>query len=128
MKMNKRYLFAFLILLAIEIIIALFIHDAVIRPYLGDILVVILMYNLIRGMVKKIKYLPVYLFLFATVIEISQYFQLVYRLQLQDYKIISTILGTSFDVKDIFCYLIATVILMIWERLVLKWDTGRGSA
>ncbi|NGT96248.1 DUF2809 domain-containing protein, partial [Clostridium perfringens] len=32
MKINKRYLVAFLILLIIEIFIALFVHDNFIRP------------------------------------------------------------------------------------------------
>ncbi|NLD48105.1 MAG: DUF2809 domain-containing protein [Clostridiaceae bacterium] len=118
MKINVKYLIAFFALLIIELIIGFFINDAYIRPYIGDVLVVILMYTFIRGIVKKqIKFLPVYLFLFAAIVEFAQYYRLVYLLNLQDNKVISTIIGTSFDLKDILCYLISTIMLIKWERV-----------
>jgi hypothetical protein len=118
MKINLKYLIAFLVLLIIEIIIGLFVNDAIIRPYIGDVLVVILIYTFIRGIVhKSIKFLPVYLFVFAFAVELAQYYRVVYLLHLQDNKVISTIIGTSYDIKDILCYLIAAVVLVIWESL-----------
>lgn len=116
-KINIKYIVAFLVLLIIEIIIALYVNDAVVRPYIGDVLVVILMYAMIRGVIKKsIKFLPLYLFLVASTVEFAQYFRIVDMLHLQNNKVISTIIGTSFDIKDIVCYLIATEILIIWEK------------
>lgn len=118
MKINFKYIFAFWVLLIAEIIIGLFVNDAIIRPYIGDVLVVILMYTFIRGIVQKsIKFLPIYLFVFAAAVELAQYYRIVNVLHLQDNRIISTIIGTSFDVRDIFCYLIATVILVIWKKM-----------
>ena len=118
MKINIKYILAFLILLIVEIIIALFVHDSIVRPYIGDMLVVILMYTLIRGFVKKsIKFLPVYLFLFASLVELAQYFHIVEVLHLQDNKFVLTIIGSSFDIKDIVCYLIATAFLIIWNKI-----------
>jgi len=38
-------------------------------------------------------------------------------LHLRSNKILSAIIGTSFDVKDILCYLIGAVILVIWENI-----------
>jgi len=109
---------AFIFLLIIEIGIALFVNDTIIRPYIGDVLVIILMYTLIRGIVyKSIKYLPAYLFFFALIVELAQYYRVLNMLHLQDNEIISTIIGASFDVKDILCYLIAAVILVIWEKI-----------
>lgn len=56
MRINKKYIISFLILFIIEALIALFVHDNFIRPYIGDILVIILMYTFIRGVMdKKIK-------------------------------------------------------------------------
>ena len=118
MQINMKYILAFLILLITEIIIALFIRDTIIRPYIGDVLVVILMYTFIRGLTQKpLKFLPIYLFFFASIVESAQYFNIVDTLNLQDNKVITTIIGSSFDIKDIFCYLIATVILIIWENI-----------
>lgn len=120
MKLNLKYLFTFFILFIVEIIIALFITDNFIRPYIGDVLVVILIYCFIRGILKPIKFLPLYLFIFALSVELAQYYSIVTILNLQDNKVISTIVGTSYDAKDILCYLIGTVILFIWERLEPK--------
>jgi len=118
MKINLKFLFAFLVLLATEIFIGIYVNDSIIRPYIGDFLVVILMYTFIRGIVQKhIRFLPIYLFVFAVAVEVAQYFRIVYLLNMQDNKVISTIIGNSFDIKDILCYLIATVILFMWEKI-----------
>lgn len=45
MKKRLWYLTAFVILLMVEICIALFVHDRFIRPYVGDVLVTVLLYE-----------------------------------------------------------------------------------
>ena len=123
MKINIKYILGFIILLLTEIFIALFIHDSIIRPNVGDILVVILMYTFIRGFTKKPeKFLPIYLFCFATLVEVSQYYHVVRLLHLQNNKILATIIGSSFDIKDILCYLIGSVLLIIWEKIIKKLE------
>lgn len=117
MKISKNYLFAFVCLFIIEVIIALFVHDNIIRPYIGDFLVVILLYTLIRAFIgKPIKNLPVYIFLFAFAVEMAQYFRIIEILNLSDNKFAVTIIGTSFDIKDIICYLVGALALIIWEK------------
>lgn len=117
MKINMKYLLVFFILLVLEVLIALFVKDRIVRPFIGDILVMILMYTFIRGIIKKpIKGLPVYLFIFAVCVEISQYFHLVDKLNLRNNRIMTIIMGTSFDIKDILCYFAGTIIIIIWER------------
>ena len=119
MKINIKYIFSFIILFITETFIALFVHDTIIRPFIGDILVIILMYTFIKGFIQKpIKFLPMYLFLFASAVEVVQYYHIIDLLHLQNNKIISTIIGTSFDIKDILCYLVGSVILIIWDKLV----------
>lgn len=116
MKINKRYLSVFFILLIVEIFIALFINDNFIRPYIGDILVVIVIYALIRGLIaKKIKFLPLYIFIFGALVEIMQYFNIVKILHLENDRFFTILIGTSFDIKDIICYLIGSLILIILE-------------
>jgi len=122
MKINIKYLIAFIILFLIELGIALFINDRIIRPYIGDILVIILMYTFIRSFIKKpIRFLPIYLFIFATFVEVMQYFNILEVMSLQDNKILSIIFGNTFDIQDILCYLIGSIILTIWNnREILK--------
>ena len=48
-SMKKRiiYFWIFLLLLIIEVLIALFVHDRFVRPYIGDVLVVMVLYFMV---------------------------------------------------------------------------------
>ena len=64
------YLAASIIVFIIELIIALYVHDRIIRPYIGDMLVVVLVYCFVRVFVPRgMKRLPLYVFLFAVCVE-----------------------------------------------------------
>ncbi len=120
-KINRRYLLAFGILFLIEAFIALFVHDSFIRPLVGDVLVIVLMYTFIKIFItKSIPFLPLYLFSFATVIEVGQYFNILERLRLEQYRLLRIILGATFDMKDILCYFIGAVLLLLGQRFEKK--------
>lgn len=122
-RLNIKYLAAFILLFALEFLIAVFVHDSIIRPNVGDILVVILLYCVIKAFVNKdIKHLPLYLFIFAVAVEISQYFHLADMLHIHN-RVIRILMGTSFDFKDILCYFCGFVILSIFEKIVCKLTT-----
>ncbi|MBE7070736.1 MAG: DUF2809 domain-containing protein [Ruminococcaceae bacterium] len=94
--MRKRlfYLTATLVLLAVEIFIGLFVHDGIVRPFIGDVLVVILIYTFIRIFIpEKVKLLALYVFIFSVIVEVLQYFRIVEVLGLQDNRFMSTIIG-----------------------------------
>ena len=56
----------FIALIIIETLIALYVHDKVVRPYIGDVLVVIVLYYFVRIFVpEKGKLLPLYIFIFS---------------------------------------------------------------
>lgn len=104
-KARIIYAAVFGILLLAEIAIALFVHDRFIRPYIGDVLVTILLCCLCRVLIPKgVRLLPVYVFLFAVAVEIAQYFDIVKLLGLENSVFLSTIIGRSFSVWDIVCY------------------------
>ena len=117
--MNKKrifYLVTTIILLFIEVLIALYVHDSFIRPYVGDVLVVIVIYTFLRIFIpEKIKLLPLYIFIFATGVEVLQYFQIVKLLGLQDNHLFSVLMGTVFDLKDIICYAVGCTMLGVYE-------------
>ena len=101
--MRKRlpYLIATLVLLATEVCIGLFVHDGFVRPFIGDVLVVILIYTFIR--------------IFSVIVELLQYLKIVEVLGLQDNAFLSTVIGTSFDIRDILCYFVGCVFCGVWE-------------
>lgn len=110
-KLRMQYLALFLILLLVEVCIALFVHDRIIRPYIGDILVVVLIYFAARIIIPaRARWLPAGVFLFAAGIEILQYFEIVKLLGLEDNRFLRTIIGTTFDWKDIGCYAVGGII------------------
>jgi len=117
-KLNIKYLCAFIAIFIIEVIIAVFIHDNFIRPYLGDVLVVVLIYCFIKIFLgNEIKLLPLYIFVFAALVEIGQYFNLAKLLGLSDYAIARVIIGSTFDLKDISCYLVGCTGLFLYEMI-----------
>lgn len=123
MNRNRRLAFAvlFLLLLVAEVLIALFVHDAFIRPYFGDVLVTVLICAFCRVFFPKgICLLPVYVFLFATAVEVSQYFHLVNLLGLEDNRFFATLMGASFSWYDLICYAAGCAAFVAIESIVEK--------
>ena len=107
-----------ILLLAVEVFIALFVHDRFIRPYVGDVLVVMVLYTFVRIFVpERIKVLPVYLFGFAVLVDLAQYFRIVERLGLEDNRFFSVLIGSVFDIKDVICYAVGTILIVIGQRM-----------
>ena len=77
---------------------------------------VILIYTFIRIFIPgKVRLLPLYVFIFAAAVELLQLIRIVEILGLQDNKLMSTIIGTSFDIRDILCYFVGCVFCGVWE-------------
>lgn len=112
-----KYLGFFLIFLLIEVLIALYVHDDFVRPYVGDILVVVVIYFFIKIFLpEQRKWLPVAIFLFAALVEILQYFRLVEILGVQDNVFLRILIGSTFDVKDILCYGVGGLFISFYEK------------
>ncbi len=118
MRFHKGYFIGFCILLAIEIYIALYINDTIIRPFIGDMLVVILLYFLVSAFAKanSLKIALSVLF-FAYIIEGVQATPLIDLLGLSNHTLAKTVLGTTFDWKDIIAYTLGIGCIFIFERL-----------
>lgn len=113
---KKRIKFAvgFVLLLIVEVIIALYVHDDFIRPYIGDVLVVVVLYCFIRIFIPNgVNLMPLYIFIFAASVEVLQYFRLVEALILQDNTFLRVLIGSVFDSKDIICYGIGCVAIAL---------------
>lgn len=119
-KERIKYIIIFGITFILEIIIAKYMHDKIIRPYVGDILVVICLYTFAKSIfLDKIKWLSLYVLIFAVIVEILQYFNYA-QILFGDNKIAKTLLGSSFDVKDILCYVAGYIIIILGEKFLSK--------
>ena len=116
-RAKRRNLAIFLALLLIEVLIALFIHDRLIRPYIGDVLVVAVVYFFLRIFLpEKYPWLLAAIFVFAVLVEFSQYLRLAERLGITN-PALRILLGSVYDTKDIICYGVGCVLLGVYERL-----------
>lgn len=110
------YACLFLLVLLAEIYIAAFVHDAFVRPFAGDVLVVILMYFFVRMIrPRQSGFLPIYLFFFSAAVEFGQFFHLVGMLGLEDFLLARILIGSTFDWMDIVCYFWGMACLFLWQ-------------
>ena len=122
MHFNLKYFCLTILLFLIEVFIAIFFNDQFIRPFIGDVLVVILIYCFVRAFWKvRVNVAIASIFIFSCMVEILQYFSFVDRLGLRNNQLLSTILGTTFDWKDLLAYAIGSgVVLLLDGRTDLK--------
>ncbi len=106
------------VIFGLEILIALYVDDAFIRPYGGDILVVILLGCLVRGVFPKGGlWLGGGIFLFAVAVEIAQYFHFVDWIGLGHIPFFRILLGTNFAWGDLWSYGVGCVIFLLVDWL-----------
>ncbi len=121
---NKYYFALAVLLFVTEVLIALYVHDAIIRPYFGDFLVVILIYCFVKVFVVS-PLLPTLIgvLLFAYLIEFLQYLQLVKVLGLQNNAFARTVIGTTFQWGDILMYTLGIGLVLVvenWRHYLVK--------
>lgn len=116
----KFYYFVWSIFLFLtEIYIALYVQDDFIRPYIGDTLVVILLYSIVKTFFSvPILTASASVLLFSFGIEILQYFKIVEILGLQSSKLARTVIGTSFAWADLLAYSLGFIMILCCEQLL----------
>jgi hypothetical protein len=118
LKFNKSYFFLTIILFLIEVLIALFVKDSLIRPFVGDVLVVCLIYCFLR-MFLNFSHLKIALgvLIFACLIEVSQYFDFVKLLGFENNRVISIVLGRTFELADFAAYFAGFLLVLFFEKI-----------
>ena len=110
------------LLLGVEIIIGLFAHGWV-RYYLGDVLVVVLIYTIIRAVSpdkpKKWFILPTAILIFAFAVEFLQLWGFCDRFGIEN-RFLRIIIGTGFSSVDLLCYVIGLIPCYIAEFFIRK--------
>ncbi|SOD20477.1 DUF2809 domain-containing protein [Pedobacter xixiisoli] len=121
---KKSFLIAAAIFI-IEVLIALYITDNFIRPYVGDVLVVILIYYFVKAFVHiGVWPLAIATLLFSYLIETLQYFHIVKLIGLGDNKFANIVIGNSFAWEDIMAYTIGITIVVLIETYSIKRKTA----
>ena len=120
-QFNRKYFFLSFALFLILILIAVFVRDGFVRPYLGDFLVVIFLYYALRSfLVSRPLTIGIAVLLFSYLVEVLQYYHLVEVLGLEDVLIAKTVIGYGFDWMDFVAYTLGII-------TVLAIDSQKGN-
>ena len=120
-KFNKYYFGLAVLLFNAEVLIADFMHDAIIRPYGGDFLVVILVYTLVKAFLKtNVWNTAIGSLIFAYVVEITQYFHLIYRLGWEGSAVARNLMGTTFRWLDMLAYTLGALLVLVLETWFIR--------
>lgn len=127
LKFSKTYFGLTILLFVAEVLIALFLHDNFVRPYVGDVLVVMLIYCFVKSFLDVPEFvLAIGVLLFAFAIEFLQYIKIVHVLGLEKSELMRTVLGTSFAWLDLLAYVVGIGIVLAAEKYIwqkqLVWE------
>ncbi|MEX8549147.1 MAG: DUF2809 domain-containing protein [Mucilaginibacter sp.] len=93
-------------------------HDALIRPYGGDFLVVILLYCLIKSFSNlRVWTAAIGVLLFSYLVETLQFFHIVNLLGFEKSRIACIIIGTSFTWSDLVAYTLGILVVLAAEGM-----------
>lgn len=120
-RFHLRYFIFFMLLFIIEVLIALYINDSIIRPYGGDVLVVILIYCFVRAFFEvPVRASVMGVLLFSYLIEFLQYLNFVKLLGLENNALANVVMGNSFAWMDMLAYTLGALIILLVE----SWPFG----
>ena len=113
----KRNILIFTLLLVTEIAIAVFHFHKFVRGFIGDVLVIPLLFYFLRCFTRlRTLYLAGLVFLLGVLIELIQHSGMLNPL-LKNTPVLRIMVGTTFDWKDILAYGIGTIIILFFENI-----------
>ena len=122
MNHSRKLTFLFsAIVFALLVYIAQFVNDTFVRPFLGDVIVVIWLYLFLKsfttfGYIK----LSLGVLAFAYTIEMAQYFNLVRALGLEHHAVVRIVLGATFDWLDMLAYTLGWLAVILGEQTLKR--------
>lgn len=120
LKFNLKYFLFSVIIFLTEVLIATRLKDIFfVRAYLGDVIVVILLYTLIKSFfnITDNEKLILGILVFSCLIEFAQYFNIAEKLGFRSGSIMYIVIGNSFSWIDILCYAVGCLLLYILVKL-----------
>lgn len=118
-KFNLKYFLLTLLIFLVEVLIATVLkHQFFIRAYLGDVIVVMLLYTLVKSFfITNDTKLILGIFAFSCLIEFAQFFNIAEKLGFQPGSLMYIVVGNSFSWIDIICYGVGCLILYLLVKI-----------
>ncbi|MGK6343459.1 DUF2809 domain-containing protein [Chryseobacterium sp. DT-3] len=114
-KFSLKYLLLTIAIFLIEVLIATKLaHIFFVRAYLGDVIVVMLLYTFVRTFVRiNDERLILGILIFSCIVEFAQYFTVAEKLGFRPGSVMYIVIGNSFSWIDILCYAAGCLLLFL---------------
>ena len=121
-KFNLKYFLLSIFIFLVEVLIATVLKNQFfIRAYLGDVIVVMLLYTLVKSFfITNDTKLILGIFAFSCLIEFAQFFNIAEKLGFQPGSLMYIVIGNSFSWIDILCYGVGCLILYLLVKISSK--------
>lgn len=120
LRFNLKYLLLTIIIFFVEVLIATKLKDIFfVRAYLGDVIVVMLLYTFIKSFfsISNNEKLILRILIFSCCIEFAQYFNIAEKLGFQPGSLMYIVIGNSFSWIDILCYAVGCLLLYLYLKI-----------
>lgn len=121
-QFSLKYLLISIFIFLVEVLIATKLKDIFfVRAYLGDVIVVILLYTLVKSFFRvNNEKLILGILIFSCFVEFAQYFNIAEKLGFRPGSLMYIVIGNSFSWIDILCYVAGCVFLYVFVKLTKK--------
>lgn len=110
-----------LCLIVCYIIVKSFSGNPIIRGFLGDIVIVLLIYNFLKGIKDfNSKKLVIFTLMLSYITEFLQYLQISKYLGLENNQAAQLIIGSVFDPFDLLAYTIGGLMAYLADKLIIE--------
>lgn len=117
LNFNPYYFITFIVLFAIEALIAIYLKVGFIRHTFGDFLVVILLYCFFKSFIKGREFkVALVVLIISYVIEFLQLTNFLEVLCLQNNSFAKIVLGSTFHISDLVAYTLGIITILIFEH------------
>ncbi|PXW14319.1 uncharacterized protein DUF2809 [Chryseobacterium sp. CBTAP 102] len=119
LQFSLKYLIFSLFIFLVEVLIATKLSNIFfVRAYLGDVIVVMLLYTFVKSFVKmNDQKLILGILIFSLMVEFAQYFNIAEKLGFRPGSLIYIVIGNSFSWIDNLCYAVGCLILYLIVRM-----------
>ncbi|MDR6371441.1 DNA integrity scanning protein DisA with diadenylate cyclase activity [Chryseobacterium bernardetii] len=114
-QFSLKYFFLTILIFLAEVLIATKLSDIFfVRAYLGDVIVVMLLYTFVKSFIKVNDQKLIFgILIFSLMVEFAQYFNIAEKLGFRPGSLMYIVIGNSFSWIDNLCYAVGCLILYI---------------
>ncbi|MGE8433446.1 DUF2809 domain-containing protein [Chryseobacterium joostei] len=129
LQFSLKYFLISIFIFLIEVLIATKLKDVFfVRAYLGDVIVVILLYTLVKSFFRvNNEKLIGGILIFSCIVEFAQYFNIAEKLGFRQGSLMYIVIGNSFSWIDILCYAAGSLLIYLFVKMTENKTTPANS-